>query len=113
MPGLELGKLLHDCPDLVEKNQTLTRLARRPDTGWVEMVFQWLVMAKFWQKPLCSGKLPIFTGIAKKGKKYHQTSPVRAFHKRSFQQEGCAQWHCNVKVNPTMDVYEDDHIAAD
>mmetsp|Transcript_71238 Transcript_71238/g.157260 ORF Transcript_71238/g.157260 Transcript_71238/m.157260 type:complete len:117 (+) Transcript_71238:38-388(+) len=40
--SLALGKLLHDCPDLVEKNQTLTRL-----------------------------------------------------------------------VNPTMDVYEDDHIAAD
>jgi len=79
VPGLALGKLLHDCPDLVEKNQTLTRLARRPDTGWVEIVFQWLVMAKFWQKPLCSGKLPIFIGIAKKGKKISSNLPSPCF----------------------------------
>ena len=26
--GLALGKLLHDCPDLVAKNQELTRLVR-------------------------------------------------------------------------------------
>eukprot|EP00438_Fugacium_kawagutii_P002689 Skav218898 [mRNA] locus=scaffold328:286522:287769:+ [translate_table: standard] len=30
---LALGKLLHDCPDLVAKNQTLVRLVRDPDSG--------------------------------------------------------------------------------
>ena len=43
VPGLALGKLLHDCPDLVEKNQKLTRLVRRPDMARDS---QWLAMAQ-------------------------------------------------------------------
>ena len=64
--GLALGKLLHDCPDLVAKNQELTRLVRDSGVGpngdagrdFLGVVFVWCFFYRLYY-----GKSPCFTSI--------------------------------------------------